>query len=76
MNCPICELKENLEMVGDSHYICHTETCHPHDRPMEHTQFAVVLDKEILFPFTQIFPKRKKTEFYKKKYIEPEVFEF
>ena len=40
MNCPICELKENLEMVGDSHYICHTKTCHPHGKPTEHFQNA------------------------------------
>ena len=65
------------------HYICNNPKCgnnyiyeddslnpdpHPAD-PGERTQFRVVKDEKVRFPFNQIFIGRETSEFFRKEYV-------
>jgi len=67
MICPRCEL-ENTTRVGDNNYLCNTEWCRNHKG--KHTQFEVIYDNPVSFPYTEVFPNRERSLFYKMKYVE------
>lgn len=70
--------------ASGTHYICNNPRCgnnyiyedeelnpepHPAD-PGQRTQFKVIEDTVIRFPFNQIFVGRGKNEFFRKEYVE------
>jgi len=65
MQCPNC-MSINVTLVGNTHYICNNKNC---NRYGKRTQFYVTQDKEVKFPYTQIFKDRQLSEFYKKQYL-------
>ena len=67
MRCPRC-FGSNISLVNGTHYVCNNESCT--DDNGKRTQFSVVSDTEIKFPYNQIFRNRLKTEFYKVPYLQ------
>lgn len=66
MICPKC-LKDNVSAISDSHYVCNDPKCV--DENGNRTQFKHIIDDKIQFPYNQIFPTRKRSEFYMKPYL-------
>lgn len=54
--------------IGDSHYMCNNPECSL--REGKNVQFNIVIDKKIKFPYNQIFIDRKKSEFFRKPYLQ------
>lgn len=69
MQCPRC-FQSNVTAIADSHYVCNNPDCS--DDNGNKVQFSVVEDKNINFPYNQIFVNRGKKEFYRKPYLELE----
>ncbi len=67
MTCPRC-YKDNVSAVGDTHYVCDNPDCV--DENGRRTQFKMVTDEYVRFPFNQIFVGRAVNEFYRKPYLE------
>lgn len=67
MKCPRC-FGTDISAVGDTHYVCNNPGCV--DDNGRRTQFMVVPDEYIRFPFNQIFIGRKAQEFYREPYLE------
>lgn len=70
MQCPRC-MKEDVTAISDSHYVCNNPDCH--DDKNNRTQFRVVPDVSVQFPYNQIYVDRDKSEFYRKPYLELET---
>lgn len=70
MQCPRC-LSDNVTAISDSHYVCSNPNCY--DENHNKTQFRVIEDSLIRFPYNQIFVNRSKSEFYRKPYLELQV---
>lgn len=70
MKCPKC-LKEDISPISDSHYVCNDPNCV--DENGNRTQFRLLEDSYIRFPYNQIFINRSKHEFYRKPYLELET---
>lgn len=70
MQCPRC-LDNNVTAISDSHYVCNNPNCY--DENHNKTQFRVIEDELIRFPYNQIFVSRSKTEFYRKPYLELQI---
>ena len=66
MECPRCG-KSDTTMIGNSHYVCNDPTCI--DENGNRTQFRLVIDREVKFPYNQIFVNRPIENFYKKPYL-------
>lgn len=66
MQCPRC-FKEDVSAVGDTHYVCNNPDCV--DDSGNRTQFRVVNDDKVHFPYNQIFVSRGVHEFYRKPYL-------
>lgn len=66
MQCPRC-FKTDISAVGESHYVCNDPKCV--DDSGNRTQFNVVIDDKIHFPYNQIFVSRNLREFYRKPYL-------
>lgn len=68
VNCPKC-LGVDVSAVGTSHYVCNNPKClHNGAR----TQFKVIADQKVCFPYNQIFVGRPRTEFIRKPYLQLE----
>lgn len=70
MQCPKC-FSEDTTAISDSHYVCNNINCHYENG--DRTQFRIVADKSIKFPYNQIFVNRDKSQFYRKPYLELET---
>lgn len=84
--CPRCgnRTSAGVTQITDasgSHYICNNPKCgdkyiyeddalNPDPDPGRKTQFRVVTDRQVRFPFNQIFVDRELEEFYQKQYVE------
>jgi len=66
MQCPRC-YGTDVSAVGDTHYVCNNPNCV--DDEGRRTQFRLVTDEYIRFPFNQIFVGRETKEFYRKPYL-------
>lgn len=66
MQCPRC-FGIDVTPVGTSHYVCNNKRCLNENG--KHTQFRVVTDKKVKFPYNQIFVTRPRSEFIKKPYL-------
>lgn len=67
MRCPKC-MSEDVSIVGESHYVCNNPEC-----KMEgglRTQFRMIPDEKIDFPYNQIFVNRGKHEFVRYPYLQ------
>ena len=80
ITCPRCfSINKNdpknpygVTIVGD-HYFCENPECGIMDEDghiIKRTQFKLVEDEKIKFPYNEIFIGRRKDEFYRKPYIE------
>lgn len=69
MQCPRC-MKDNTTPIGDSHYVCNNPDCLNDEN--NRTQFKIVEDSYIRFPYNQIFVDRSVHQFYRKPYLELE----
>jgi len=67
MTCPICFSEEFVTPIGMSHYICNNPSCNNNGKIV---QFHSIEDDKVRFPYNQIFVNRKKSEFYRKPYLE------
>lgn len=68
MKCPRCFKEDTILINGSNpHYLCNNPNCV--DDAGAQTQFMVVPDKTILFPYNQIFIDRSVEEFYRKPYL-------
>lgn len=67
MQCPRC-FKDDTSVVGTTHYVCNDPLCV--DSNGRRTQFRMVYDEEVQFPFNEIFIKRGVTNFYRKPYLD------
>lgn len=67
MQCPRC-MKEDVTAIADSHYVCNNPDCF--DDNHNRTQFVVIKDSKVKFPYNQIFVDRDKSEFYRKPYLQ------
>lgn len=66
MICPRC-MKEDVTPVGTTHYVCNDKNCKDDDG--NRTQFRVVQDTKVQFPYNQIFVGRDVHEFYRMPYL-------
>lgn len=66
MQCPRC-FKTDVSLVNNSHYVCNNPNCINDDGTR--TQFSIITDTKIEFPYNQIFVNRNKSEFYRKPYL-------
>lgn len=66
MTCPRC-FQDNTVHVG-THYVCQNPNCHNDESGK--VQFLVVEDSVKHFPYSQIFRRRKVSDFYRKPYLE------
>ena len=69
MQCPRC-FKTDVSAVGDTHYVCNNPDCT--DESGNRTQFRVVEDEKINFPYNQIFVSRAVKDFFRKPYLKLE----
>lgn len=67
MTCPRC-YQDDVSAVGDTHYVCNNPNCV--DEKGRRTQFKMVTDEFVRFPYNQIFVGRAVKEFYRKPYLE------
>lgn len=65
MICPKC-LGNNITPVGTTHYICNNPGCENNGTK---TQFRLVVDDHVRFPYNQIFVSRSKQEFIRQPYL-------
>lgn len=66
MLCPICN--SEVSDVNGTHYICTNENCL--NLNGKRTEFKIIYENKLLFPFNVIFPKRSPNEFYRVQYID------
>lgn len=67
MICPRCNSQASI--VNDTHYVCNNASCV--DDAGNRTQFQVIEDDHIHFPYDQIFGSTKPlNRFYYKKYLD------
>ena len=66
ITCPKC-LSNNVKTVGTTHYICNNPNCKYNG---VRTQFKLIIDDTIRFPYNQIFINKPKEEFFRKPYLE------
>ena len=67
MQCPRC-YGTNVSAVGNTHYVCNNTNCV--DSKGRRTQFRMVTDDYVRFPYNQIFIGRALDNFYRKPYLE------
>lgn len=67
MQCPRC-FKSDVTLVNGTHYVCNNSTCV--DDNGRQTQFSMIIDEKICFPYNEIFIKRNISKFYRKPYLE------
>lgn len=65
MTCPKC-MGTDISPVGTTHYICNNPNCVTNGI---RTQFRLVIDDKVRFPYNQIFVTRSKKDFFRKPYI-------
>ena len=65
MQCPRC-FKTDVSLISDDRYVCNNPDCV--DDEGKRTQFYIIYDEKIEFPYNQIFANREKRLFYKKPY--------
>lgn len=65
MTCPKCN-GTDVSPVGTTHYICNNPDCENNGM---RTQFHLIVDETIRFPFNQIFVNRSRQDFFRKPYI-------
>lgn len=63
--CPKC-MGNDITPVGTSHYVCNNPDCIENGK---HTQFKIVEDTKIKFPYNQMYINRGKQNFYRNMYI-------
>lgn len=66
MICPRCK-SENAKIVSGNHYICSNENCRNSEG--NKTQFKVITDSKLFFPYNVIFKNRKLSEFFRYEYL-------
>lgn len=66
MICPHC-FHDDVSPVGDTHYICNNPDCR--DENGNKTQFRIIMDDWIHFPYNIIFSTHNVNEFYRDKYV-------
>ena len=63
MTCPKCMKSDSVVFSGDSHYVCREGIgCG--------SQFEIIYDKKIHFPYNVMFNDRQKHEFFRKPYLQ------
>lgn len=67
MTCPKC-FQNNTTLIDNSHYVCNNPNCLDNDG--NRVQFKYVQDREVKFPYNQIFRDRRTDEYYRKPYLE------
>ena len=67
MKCPRCMQEIKSFNSNAHHYVCSNESCI--DENGDRTQFKLVEDTTVKFPFNQIFVNRGRHEFYRKPYL-------
>ena len=65
MICPKC-FGTDVSPVGTTHYICNNPECTVNGA---RTQFKLVIDDEVRFPYNQIYVNRPKQDFFRKPYL-------
>lgn len=68
LRCPKC-MGTDVSLIGDSHYVCNNQNCM---NDGHRTQFRIIEDDKVQFPYNQIFVNRPKREFVRKPYLELE----
>lgn len=68
MQCPKC-MGEDVSIIGTSHYVCNNPNC---INGNGRTQFRLIEDDRVYFPYNQIFVNRGKQEFFRKPYLQLE----
>lgn len=68
MQCPKC-FGEDITPIGSSHYVCNNPNCVENGK---RTQFRVIEDDKVRFPYNQIYVNRSKDKFYRKPYLKLE----
>ena len=70
VKCPKC-FSTNVSLISNTHYLCNNPNCKHNGNK---TQFRVVYDNTINFPYNQIFTDRTADEFYREPYLEVDSF--
>lgn len=65
LSCPKCQ-GTDVSIVGTTHYICNNPMCETQGR---RTQFHLIEDDKIRFPYNQIYIGRPKRDFVRKPYL-------
>lgn len=66
MICPRCG-NENPTQVSKNHYICSNSNCKNNEGFK--TQFLVINDSKLFFPYSVIFKDRQLSEFFRYEYL-------
>ena len=66
MICPRCG-NENSTQVSKNHYICSNPNCKNNEGFK--TQFLVINDSKLFFPYSVIFKDRQLSEFFRYEYL-------
>lgn len=64
--CPRC-FGTDISMKNDSIYVCNNDRCY--DENNKPTEFIIIEDDEIKFPYNQVYTTRSVGEFCRKSYI-------
>lgn len=64
--CPRC-MQNKISLVNGTHYICNIETCI--DENGNRTQFQLIVDKKIRFPYNIIYNGMSNQNFFRKPYL-------
>ena len=68
LRCPKC-MGSDISLIGDSHYVCNDPKC---TNEGHRTQFHIIEDEKVQFPYNQIFVGRPKHQFVRKPYLKLE----
>lgn len=71
MLCPVCG-SDSIKEVNGTHYICSKENCF--NSKGQRTEFKIIYENQLNFPYNIIFSTRNINNFYKIQYIEPNHF--
>lgn len=71
MLCSVCG-SDSIKEVNGTHYICTKPDCF--NSKGHRTEFKIIKETQLTFPYNIIFSNRKPNEFYRIEYIEPNHF--
>ena len=70
MTCPKCMQAQFVTTVNDTHYICVKDPLLLKEETGCGTQFKVIEDAYVRFPYNMMFSNRNRYEFFKKEYLQ------